>query len=102
MDYPGLSCPRTVAANLKRPEGDRSLMTLIHDEQPEWLVLRPYELKYLADRFPETSSLYSERKRFYADPDHVKAVGDLMWADGFQLTIDEEFVVLQRKPDNDS
>ena len=96
LDYPGLSCPRTVAANRRRPEGDRSLMTLIHDERPEWLVLRPYELEYLTERFPETVKKYDERQRFSADAEHVKAIGDLMWADGFQLTIDEEFVVLQR------
>ncbi|NUQ62829.1 MAG: hypothetical protein HUU20_10090 [Pirellulales bacterium] len=97
LDFPGLCSPRSVAALRQVPEGERSLAALVDRERPEWLALRPSELKHLRQKYPGAASLYVEAARFQADPERVKKLGQCVWLDGFDLTIDEEFIVLRRR-----
>lgn len=97
LDYPGLCSPRSVRAIAQIPERKRSLLALIDREKPEWLVLRPAEWAQFEREHPESWALYEPVKRFYADREHIIAMGRWIFADGLDLTIDEEFVVLHRK-----
>jgi hypothetical protein len=97
LDYPGLCSPRSVRAIAQIPERKRSLLALIDREKPEWLVLRPAEWAQFEREHPDSWKQYELVKRFYADRDHIIAMGNWIFADGLDLTIDEEFVVLHRK-----
>lgn len=97
LDYPGLCSPRSVRAIAKIPERKRSLLALIEREKPEWLVLRPAEWTQFEREHPASWKEYELVERFSADLNHVSAMGRWIFADGLELTIDEEFVVLQRR-----
>ncbi|MFO0013553.1 MAG: hypothetical protein ACK553_12470 [Planctomycetota bacterium] len=101
LDYPGLCSPRSVRAIAQIPERKRSLLALIDREKPEWLVLRPAEWAQLEREHPASWREYELVERFYADRDHIIAMGKWIFADGLDLTIDEEFVVLKRVPVGD-
>ena len=59
--------------------------------------LRPNELKFLREKYPDAALLYVEAARFQADPERVKKLGDCLWLDGFDLIVDGEFIVLRRQ-----
>jgi hypothetical protein len=100
LDYPGLCSPRSVRAISQIPERKRSLLALIDREKPEWLVLRPTEWDQFERDYPESWKGYKFVERFLADRDHIEAMGKWVFADGFALTIDEEFIVLKRTQDS--
>jgi hypothetical protein len=96
LDYPGLCSPRSVQAIAQIPERKRSLLALIDREKPEWLVLRPAEWAQFEREHPASWNEYELVERFLADREHIVAMGNWIFADGLDLTIDEEFVVLHR------
>lgn len=69
----------------------------MHLERPEWLALRPGELRQLEREYPDAASRYVEAARFHADPDRVRKLGECVWLDGFRMTGDVEFIVLRRR-----
>jgi hypothetical protein len=57
-DYPGLSSPEVIAARKKLGSENRNYAKLISELKPNWLVLRPYEIRNIHD---ETPNLLTER-----------------------------------------
>ena len=57
-DYPGLTSPTSVHALQQLPPDKRDVPNLIAVLRPDWLVLRPWELDSLRQKFPATASEY--------------------------------------------
>src|SRR5437762_9462028 len=57
-DYPGLTSKTSVHALQAVPPDERDLPHLVAALQPDWLVLRPWELKSLREQFPGVAARY--------------------------------------------
>ena len=97
LDFPGLCSPRTVAAMRQIPEQERTLTARSIMSVPSGLRRGRFELERLRREHPDAASLYVEAARFHADPERVKKLGECLWLDGFDLIVDNEFVVLRRQ-----
>ncbi|OYW22855.1 MAG: hypothetical protein B7Z55_04150 [Planctomycetales bacterium 12-60-4] len=96
LDFPGLGSPRSVAALRRRPVTERSLQSLIAEETPAWLVLRPGELEQLRARYPEAAALYIVRQRFEADRIPLDQCAGWLGLANSEIFGDREFTILQR------
>ena len=100
LDFPGLACPRSVNALRRLPKSRRDLPGLIASERPEWIALRPWELRQLSQAYPDVRSVYRERQRFTADSKSLERVVELLWLTNAEILVDREFILLQRTSDN--
>lgn len=90
-DYPGLTSrtSRDALEGIPNP----SLERLIVELEPNWLVLRPFELDDLHEAFPDAAARYELIRRFGREPTGVVKYGRLIiWS------IDESFLVLRLDP----
>jgi hypothetical protein len=63
-DYPGLTSKTSVRALQGLPADRRALVDLISVLQPDWLVLRPWELDSLQKNYPAVAAKYQVEKVF--------------------------------------
>ncbi|HEV2475470.1 MAG TPA: hypothetical protein VGX22_02940 [Candidatus Dormibacteraeota bacterium] len=100
-DYPGLTSKVSVHALQALPPDRRGIADLIAVLQPDWLVLRPWELDSLRARFPDVASRYEAQKVFEM-PGIPERELDMHGASGVefagyaQVNIDMKFTVLKR------
>lgn len=88
-DYPGLSCPRMVAAREEANNWSGLLMVLT----PEWVVLRPPEAEQVRSERPDIlTGFYEPVKRF----ERVDDVAASEVPDHFMLEFDSDFTVFRR------
>lgn len=88
-DFPGLTSPRAYSVLRAASFPDRNLTYLVVRLQPEWLVLRPWELAALQADYPTVAERYVQAERFRV------AVPVERW--GLVLSnIDEDFYVMRR------
>ena len=100
-DYPGLTSPTSVHALQKLPPDKRDVADLIDVLRPDWLVLRPWELDSLRQKFPATASMYVVDRVFALpgvpdsrlDSDGATTVS---FAGLSETDVDEKFIVLKR------
>jgi hypothetical protein len=97
LDFPGLACPRSVAALREYPKSERTLINLIDHERPDWLALRPSEVQTLQAQHPQTFAQYVERARFQADPAVIERLGRWLWVDARGVSVDTEFIIFERR-----
>src|SRR5947209_3915047 len=64
FDYPGLTSTTSVRALQALPPDQRDLPHLVAALHPDWLVLRPWELRLLRDTFPQVAAEYSLVRTF--------------------------------------
>jgi hypothetical protein len=89
-DYPGLTSRRSVEALRQIPREERCLPALIDSLQPEWIVLRPRELRMLIERYPDTAVRYRPQQTFRPGPGVRVAWG------GLEHFASATFIVLRR------
>ena len=100
-DYPGLTSKVSVHALQALPPDRRGIADLISVLQPDWLVLRPWELDSLRARFAGVASRYEAQKVFEM-PGIPESELDMHGASGVefagyaQVNIDMKFIVLKR------
>lgn len=63
-DYPGLTSKVSVHALQALPPSHRQIPDLVAALQPDWLVMRPWELQSLDDQFPAIAAEYQVEKIF--------------------------------------
>lgn len=90
-DYPGLTSPTVLEALDERPDR-RTLEGVVELLEPDWVVLRPFEVETLKARFPETAARYTEARRFGVEEADTLLV---RWKVEYG-NIDRQFVVLRR------
>jgi hypothetical protein len=94
LDYPGLTSERVTDALADHPESNTTV-ALVPLFEPDWLVLRPGELQFLEDFFPDDAANYHEVRTF-AVPESESSLS----RGGLEiLNVDREFIILRR---NDS
>jgi hypothetical protein len=52
--------------------------------------------------FPDAAAQYQDRHRVMAEPAELEEIGRWLWVNGVSLTINEEFIILQRRPAADA
>jgi hypothetical protein len=100
-DYPGLTSPTSVHALQKLPPDRRDVEDLIAVLQPDWLVLRPWELDTLQKKFPSVAAMYQIDRVFElagAPEAQLNANGASTVSFGglAETDTDEKFIVLKR------
>jgi hypothetical protein len=88
-DFPGLTSKRSLAVMEAAPPDKRTLIYLVYKLQPEWLVLRPYELASLAADYPDVRSRYVEAR-------HFSIAVSPSWGGLDLANIDRDFYVMRR------
>jgi hypothetical protein len=98
LDYPGLSSLEMVAARRRAssPSYPYCWSELILDLQPDWLVLRPDEVKTIRERSPEIFDNFYDSARVFDVRADVKAVGFLPGRR--YLEGDADFETYRRRP----
>lgn len=101
-DYPGLTSKTSVRALQSLPPNERDIPHLIAAVNPDWLVLRPWELQQFRAEFPDVAARYEVSKVFEMPgvPESVLDTGggEIGFA-GYEVhDIDMKFTVLQRTP----
>jgi hypothetical protein len=101
FDYPGLTSKTSVRALQALPPDQRDLPHLVAALRPDWLVLRPWELRSLREQFPEIAAEYEVVRVF-----QMSGVSDAQLdADGAnsisfgglsETDVDEKFIVLRK------
>jgi hypothetical protein len=101
FDYPGLTSKTSVRALQALPPDQRDLPHLVAALRPDWLVLRPWELRSLREQFPEIAAEYEVVRVFQmsgvsdaqldADGANTISFGGLSETD-----VDEKFIVLRK------
>jgi hypothetical protein len=91
LDFPGITSGRAVALLRTRPRGQRSLIRLVVDARPEWIVMRPSETAWLQASEPLVAGEYHQVAAFRAPDDLDLTFGGLTYGSG-----DTAFVVLRR------
>ena len=100
-DYPGLTSKTSVRALQAMPPDRRAITDLIATLQPDWLVLRPWELDQLRQQFPDVAAEYQVQKVFEvsgvpeATLDRRGAAG-VDFAGYSQYDVDMKFTVLKK------
>jgi hypothetical protein len=102
-DYPGLTSPTSVHALQKLPPDRRDVADLVDALKPDWLVLRPWELDSLRQKFPATASEYTVDRVFeLAGVPESKLNADgantVSFAGLAETDVDEKFIILRRAP----
>jgi hypothetical protein len=100
-DYPGLTSKVSVRALQALPPDRRGIADLISVLQPDWLVLRPWELDALRARFADVASRYEAQKVFEMPgiPEselNTHGASGVEFAGYAQVNIDMKFTVLKR------
>ena len=100
-DYPGLTSKASVRALQALPPKERDIPHLIAALNPDWLVLRPWELDALRAEFPDVASRYEVEKVFEVsgvpESDLNRWGGSQVGFAGYQVyDIDMKFTVLRR------
>src|SRR5581483_9496378 len=101
-DYPGLTSKVSVRALQALPPAHRQIPDLIAALQPDWLVMRPWELQALDDEFPDIAGKYQTEKIFEM-PGVPEADLNAQGASGISFgglvvaDTDMKFTVLKRK-----
>jgi hypothetical protein len=100
-DYPGLTSPTSVRALKKLPPARRDLSDLIAVLQPDWIVLRPWELDSLRANFPDVAAHYAVDRVFEMPgvPENVLNVdgaASVSFGGLVETSTDEKFTVLRR------
>ena len=91
-DFPGLTSARGLEATRSLPAQHRQIVDVVNVLRPDWLVLRPFELATLQQRFPETAAEYMPIKTFGRQLTSNDAYGVIL------QSIDDQFIVLSRTP----
>ncbi len=100
-DYPGLTSKTSLRAMKSLPTDRRTLADLISVLQPDWLVLRPWELAALQQKYPAVASEYEVQKVFEVPGvpdsklDQLNA-NSVSFAGYSETDIDMKFIVLRR------
>jgi hypothetical protein len=102
-DYPGLTSKNSVRALQALPPDQRDLPHLVAALQPDWLVLRPWELDSLREKLPDVAARYQVVRVFQTPgvPDSVLDVdgaNNLSFGGLSETDVDGKFIVLQRLP----
>jgi hypothetical protein len=96
-DYPGLESPTVVSALEQARESGQPVLPVVgvaHLLHPDWLVLRPVEVRLLDGWYPDTARQYTQVRRF-SDPAGQETVS----VGGFDVTeSDRDFIVFRRNP----
>lgn len=100
-DYPGLTSKVSVRALQALPPGRRGIADLIAAVQPDWLVLRPWELDSLHAEYPDLAATYQVAKVFEMPgiPEsrlNTHGAAGVEFAGYAQVDIDMKFTVLRR------
>lgn len=101
-DYPGLTSKVSVQALQGLPPDHRTLVDLISVLQPDWLVLRPWELAWLQQKYPEVAARYQVEKVFQMPgvPESQldqRNAGTVSFGGLVETNIDMKFIVLKRE-----
>jgi hypothetical protein len=88
-DYPGLTSETSAAALRKALPGEASISYLVNATQPDWIVLRPFELAQLEALYPKQAANYSVVKSFTTD-------AQLRYGPVSFVSLDKSFLVLRR------
>jgi hypothetical protein len=97
-DYPGLTSDHSLVAMRSVPLEKRNLVTLIAELQPDYLVLRPDEVVWLRDSYPEVALRYEVLKTFAAPGIEGQRGPFYLTESGLTYgNIDQVFVVLRRQ-----
>jgi hypothetical protein len=100
-DYPGLTSKTSLHAMQSLPPDRRNISDLISVLQPDWLVLRPWELDSLRQAYPDTFARY-QVQRIFELPGISEANLDVRGNSGVEfagysvIDIDMKFTVLKR------
>jgi hypothetical protein len=88
-DFPGLTSPLSYRTLSQAAPQDRSLVYLIYKLEPDWIVLRPAEKTYFAQKYPAAAARYTVVRDFKSNVDlhHWGITAE---------DIDTEFYVLRR------
>ena len=102
-DYPGLTSPTSVHALKKLPPDKRDIADLIDVLQPDWIVLRPWELDSLRSKFPDVAAEYAVDRVFKMPgvPEsqlNVDGASSVSFGGLVETSTDEKFTVLKRIP----
>jgi hypothetical protein len=102
-DYPGLTSPTSVHALQALPPDQRGVADLIDVLKPDWLVLRPWELDSLREKYPATASQYTVDRTFElpgVPESRLNADGatTVSFAGLAETDVDEKFIILRRAP----
>jgi hypothetical protein len=100
-DYPGLTSPASVHALQKLPPDRRGVADLIDVLKPDWLVLRPWELDSLGQKYPATASEYVVDRIFELPgvPEsrlNADGASTVSFAGLSETDVDEKFIILKR------
>jgi hypothetical protein len=100
-DYPGLTSKVSVHALQALPPDRRGIADLVAVLQPDWLVLRPWELDSLRSGFPDVASHYEIAKVFEMPgvPEsrlNTHGSSEVEFAGYAQVNIDMKFTVFRR------
>ena len=100
-DYPGLTSTTSVRALQALPPDQRDLPHLVASLKPDWLVLRPWELESLRQRFPDVAAQYEVVRVFQMPgvPDSqldVDGATTLSFGGLAETDVDGKFIVLKR------
>jgi hypothetical protein len=90
-DYPGLTSPTVLEALDDRPDR-RTLEGVVDLVEPDWVVLRPFELDTLKATFPDTAARYSVVRRFGVEEADTRLV---RWKVEYG-NIDRQFLILRK------
>ena len=100
-DYPGLTSPTSVRALQSLPPDRRGVADLIDVLQPDWLVLRPWELDSLRQQYPDVAARYAVDRIFElpgVPESKLNADGacTVSFAGLAETDVDEKFIILRR------
>jgi hypothetical protein len=100
-DYPGLTSKTSVLALQALPPDQRDLPHLVAALKPNWLVLRPWELDSLRQKFPDVAAEYQVVRVFQMPgvPDaqlDVDGANTLSFGGLAETDVDGKFIVLKK------
>ena len=100
-DYPGLTSKTSVLALQALPPDQRDLPHLVAALKPDWLVLRPWELDSLRQKFPDVAAEYQVVRVFQMPgvPDaqlDVDGANTLSFGGLAEIDVDGKFIVLKK------
>jgi hypothetical protein len=100
-DYPGLTSKTSVHAMQHLPPGKRDIADLVSVLQPDWIVLRPWELESLRSKFPDVAARYTVDRVFEMPgmPESqldVDGASTVSFGGLVETNTDEKFTVLKR------
>lgn len=100
-DYPGLASPTSVRALQKLPLDQRNEEDMIAQLKPDWLVLRPWELDALHQKFPNVAAMYTVEHvvELGGVPEsdlNVRGNRTVSFAGLADVDINEKYIILER------